>query len=225
MANDYDKPVIALESAFKFAAVDKVEPTDPVGLKQRALAALDPNAGLGPLEPMLGTWKGNGFNTIFRPLNLKSPQDKKTFPIPATGDNVLELNLTSESTTFTAINGEIPNRGTIQPDIELSGMVYLQQISDVTTLPNTGIHIEPGIWIVIPTAANATASVRVTRMASIPHGATVNAQGGTSSFAGPPKIPPVNITPSLLDPPTGGPGVALILITPPRGCAFAQATA
>jgi hypothetical protein len=45
---------------------------------------------LGPLTAFTGTFRGNGFNTIFRP-DQGSPTP---LPIPATGDNLLELNLT-----------------------------------------------------------------------------------------------------------------------------------
>ena len=74
---------------------------------------------LGLLGPLTGTWKGQGFNQIFRPQQ------------PATGsDNFLELNLTNETLEFTEIPGEIPNRGFAQGDISLFGMTYLQQVSD-----------------------------------------------------------------------------------------------
>jgi hypothetical protein len=78
-------------------------------------------------------------------------------------------------------------------------MIYLQQISDVTTSPATGIHIEPGIWVVIPRTTNPAEDVpTVCRMASIPHGTTVNAQGTTRIINGPPTIPVVGITPTFL---------------------------
>jgi hypothetical protein len=144
---------------------------------------------------MVGTWTGSGFNTIFRPLNPNSPNQ---LPIPVGGDNILELNLTSETTTFTAIQGAIPNRGFEQVDIALAGMIYLQQISDVTTLPATGIHVEPGIWVVIPSTTDPADGPTVTRMASIPHGTTINAQGTTTIINGPPNIPVISITPTVI---------------------------
>ena len=205
MPNEQDKPVISLGSDFKFGAVDPIQSPAP---QVKALGAVDPNAGLGLLEFLIGSWSGHGFNTIFRPLNGKSPIDKKTFPIPPTGDNVLELNLTSESITFTPIDGEIPNRGEVQADINLKGLTYLQQISDVTSGAPVGIHIEPGIWIVIPQATDPTAAATVTRMASIPHGTTINAQGTAfAALNGPPDIKPVSITPALVAPLPGQSGL------------------
>jgi len=145
---------------------------------------------------MVGSWAGSGFNTIFRPMNAKSPNQLPT-PVPGS-DNILELNLTSENTTFTAVNGIIPNRGFSQVDIALSGMIYLQQISDVTSGAATGIHVEPGIWVVIPSTTSPDEVQSVARMASIPHGTTINAQGTTTTFPHAPKIPAVSITPVIL---------------------------
>jgi hypothetical protein len=51
---------------------------------------------LGPLASLAGTWKGNGFNAIWRPDNPKSP------PFPQT-KRFLELNLTSETLDFHVI--------------------------------------------------------------------------------------------------------------------------
>jgi hypothetical protein len=143
---------------------------------------------------MVGSWSGNGFNTIFRPQSKVTPTPLPKKPDPATNpaDNVLELNLTSEHTTFTPIPGLIPNRGELddQGDINLTGMLYLQNISDITTSPPTGIHIEPGVWIVIPkTTDPLQPETTVTRMGSIPHGTTINAQGTTAMHDGPPIIP------------------------------------
>jgi|GEM_PF-7130457 len=134
MAMNSERPVIGLGSDFEFGAVDGIQGAarahlDLLAGRSDAAAAL-PTNDLGPLAPMVGSWKGGGFNTIFRPLNPASPN---TLPVPATGDNILELNLTSENTVFSAIGGAIPNRGMVQGDIALFGMTYLQQIKDVTS--------------------------------------------------------------------------------------------
>jgi hypothetical protein len=106
---------------------------------------------LGPLASFVGSWAGSGFNTIFRPDNPETPT-APTLPIPvATLDNILELNLTSESLTFSPSLGSVPNRGSnSQGDIHLNGVPYLQTISDVTTGPKIGIHVEPGLWMFVP---------------------------------------------------------------------------
>ena len=152
-----------------------------------AAAAIEPP--LGPLANFVGNWRGLGFNTIFRPSQ----------PAVSGTDNVLELNLTNESLAFSLSLGSIPNRGEVQPDIFLNGVPYLQTINDVTT-PNqsVGIHFEPGIWLNVPaTTAPAVPTASLVRMASIPHGATILAQGTSGSTAGAPTIPSVDITPFI----------------------------
>ena len=164
---------------------------------QALAAALTAEPPLGPLADFLfngGKWAGNGFNMIFRPSQ------------PATGsDNVLELNLTTETLEFSPSLGSIPNRGEVQDDIFLNGGPYLQKVSDVTTPGEvTGIHFEPGIWLSVPATTNpAVPTPSVTRMASIPHGTTIVAQGTSATAAGPPTIPPVDITPFFIGNPAG----------------------
>jgi hypothetical protein len=157
---------------------------------------------LGPLSAFTGNWTGKGFNTIFRPDSAATPT---VFNPPITGsDNVLELNLTEEILSFSASLGSIPNRGSgPQADIFLNGIPYLQTVSDVTTLPATGIHFEPGLWLAVPATTVPNAPFTVSRMASIPHGTTIVAQGvEVASVAGGPRIDPVDITPF----PGGNPG-------------------
>lgn len=158
---------------------------------------------LGPLVAFTGNWIGSGFNTIFRPNSAHTPT--KPFPIPPTGpaDNVLELNITSESLSFSPNLVTIPNRGSgTQADIFLNGVPYLQSINDVTSLPAQGIHFEPGIWLSVPpTTIPAVGVPSVARMASIPHGTTINAQGTFKSNVGKPTIHAIDITP--FDPVSG----------------------
>lgn len=161
---------------------------------------------LGFLEGKV--FKGRGFNTIFRPRSNK-PLDGE--PVPGNAqDNDLELNLTQETLTFSKNIGTVPNRGLFaQPDIALGGITYVQSVQDVTNsktgLPNgkpTDIHIEPGIWMSIPaTPQSAVNSPTLTRMASIPHGTTINASGvqpKLAGTAGPPTIGKVFITPFII---------------------------
>jgi hypothetical protein len=150
---------------------------------------------LGPLEAFKGTFLGHGFNTIFRPQNSATPTQ---LPIPQpTSDNILELNLTIESLSFSASIGAIPNRGEVEGDIFLNGVPYLQSISDVTDPEHTTpIHLEPGMWITVPpTTHPSETGPTLARMASIPHGTTINAQGTFFTVAGGPQINKVDITP------------------------------
>jgi hypothetical protein len=136
---------------------------------------------LGLLADLAGNWHGSGFNLVARP----DFEDQTNV--------FLELNLTSETTKFDPISSSIPNRGFGQPDIELFGLTYLQKISDATT--GGALHIEPGIWITQPATSDPPLSPPpggglVSRMANIPHGNSMLAQGVATTFNGPPTIDP-----------------------------------
>ena len=89
---------------------------------------------LGPLAAFTGAFRGSGFNAIFRPDSTETPTG---LPKPITGsDNVLELNLTLETLSFSPSLGSVPNRGTGQQgDIFLNGVPYLQTITRPRPLP------------------------------------------------------------------------------------------
>lgn len=139
--------------------------------------------GLGLLEGLKGSWAGTGFNAIWRPNRLTTGQDR-----------FLELNSTRETLEFDVLAGGIPNRGLWQPDITMGGPRYLQQILDVN-LPATsnGLHVEPGVWLNVPSTTDPPVSPSVVRMASIPHGTTILAQGlPARSQARRPSPPPTS---------------------------------
>ena len=97
--------------------------------------------------------------------------------------------------------GSVPNRGEVQPDIFLNGVPYLQAISDVTNpAAPIGIHLEPGLWMSVPPTSVPAEAATLVRMASIPHGTTICAQGTWQTIAGAPNIPAVSITPAGVPP-------------------------
>jgi hypothetical protein len=160
-----------------------------------------------PLDMLIGTWKGTGFNQIWRPAN-KNTNGPGTASPPQ--DRFLELNETLEQLVFKEVSKEVPNRGLFaQADINLHGIDYLQQIKDAhvkdpSTGKLSGIHFEPGMWLLVPpTDADPVVNVpTVARMASIPHGTTLVAQGTFTTIPGPPVIHATNILPF----PIGSPG-------------------
>jgi hypothetical protein len=180
-------------SGFTFAEVSSLTAPRPSGPPAPA--------GLGPLAAFTGTFRGSGFNTIFRPDSTATPTP---LPKPVSGsDNVLELNLTLETLSFSPSLGSVPNRGMVQGDVFLNGVPYLQSISDVTVPGEpVGIHVEPGLWMAVPATKDPAEGATVARMASIPHGTTVEAQGTSSTVAGKPTIPAVGITPFTTGSPT-----------------------
>ena len=193
MSDTNPRASIKLPSDFVFGQLrpDHTKPVPPT-----------PPPPLGPLSAFVGDWVGNGFNTIFRPDSTATPTPlpNPVPPPPPPRDNILELNLTSETLSFSPSLGSVPNRGTAaQPDAFLNGVPYLQSINDITIHgESVGIHVEPGIWIHVPSTTVPQLGETVTRMASIPHGTTIEAQGLVDpAKPGPPAIAAVDITPFL----------------------------
>ncbi|KAL0941505.1 uncharacterized protein CTRU02_204268 [Colletotrichum truncatum] len=161
-----------------------------------------------PLDVLVrfkGTFRGNGFNTIFRPNNTKKPTALKVQPTDGVKDNILQLNLTAEtmvfSDTFGKKDGLVPNRGVFnQEDIALDGLPYTQSITDVTENiqgPQPVIHFETGLWMRVPGSEEPALKPSFARMASIPHGTTINAQCFEPAITKPgaPVIKKIGITP------------------------------
>ena len=169
-----------LSADFVFQPLPPIEP---------AAAAVAPDAAggtpLGQLANLSGSWSGSGFNVIWRPHHPGQ-------------DHFLELNVTTEELTFSAIPGAIPNRGLLQNDITMHGLSYLQQIQDTNIVVNgapAGLHFEPGLWLNIPVTTAPKEVATIARLASIPHGTTILAQGTAKTTSGAPSIPKVSITP------------------------------
>jgi hypothetical protein len=189
------EPALSRQAHFKFDAV-------PDDTAFRARTSTTP--ALGPLAAFAGTFTGRGFNTIFRPNSTTTPTQLPAMPPEGPPDNVLELNLTTETLSFSAPLGLVPNRGSgAQSDAQLNGVPYLQTISDVT-IPSqpVGIHFEPGLWMAVPATTIPDEGLSVVRMASIPHGTTIEAQGTfTPPIAGKPQFETVDITPNFVNGP------------------------
>lgn len=181
-----------------------------IGRKQR-VPGTQP-APLGVLAKLSGSFNGTGLNTIFRPnsgpppLGTSFPDSVNPVPPTFPSDNVLELNLTTETITFTQPLSKVANRGFgSQADIFLNGVAYMQTVNDVANIENggrdgtpVGIHFETGMWLNIPSTDNTPVLAdSLVRMASIPHGTTINAQclAPISTAQGPPQISPVNLKP------------------------------
>jgi hypothetical protein len=160
-----------------------------------------PNPQLGPLTDLPGTWVGAGFNVIWLPVFQGQPNFR------------LKINATSEILTITRIGANIPNRGSVQPDLNFLGLHYLQRVSDALT--HGLLHIEPGLWLNLPpTPAGPNPNVGVVaRLATVPHGNALLAQGGASQILSP-KFPPEDTTPGP-PVPAQAPGMLSTAILPP----------
>lgn len=186
------EPVTQMPTKF---VVDEVPPAAP-GSDSETPEHPSAAPPLGKLAKFAhGNFTGRGFNSIFRPH----------FPGTPTGlahdqpdsDNVLQLSPTIESLSFSKPIGSIPNRGAVQDDIFLNGVQYTQTVSDTSDPAKpVPIHVEPGLWVAVPATTEPAEGITYTRMASIPHGTTIEAQS-TAAFtvAGGPTIAPVDMTP------------------------------
>jgi hypothetical protein len=175
---------------------------------------------LGPLASLVGTWRGTGFNAIWRPDN---PQSEPFSEIK----RYLELNLTNDSFDFRTIPGVVPNRGLgPQQDLHLYGLHYLQRVSDADLPPfktaGEALHIEPGLFMNVPESEHVKEET-IVRLASIPHGVSLLMQGknpGTAPTKGAPKIPaifPIGNLPKFSPVSTEGHGIQPVEIPPPAG--------
>ncbi len=183
-------PPPAVSAAPTQAAAAAPVPAKPAAPPAAAFvqpAPIQAAASLGPLSALLGKWTGQGFNVIWRPHNGGG------------SDRFLQINRTIEDFEFIEIPGDIPNRGLLQGDISMKGLRYLQQIQDAALIEgkHAGLHIETGIWATVPATTNPTEAETVVRMASIPHGTTILAQGIAPVLDEAPPIAPVSIVPFL----------------------------
>jgi hypothetical protein len=191
------EPVLERARGFRWGQVPSV------GRGDRAAEAVQFDPDLGAIAGFTGTFKGAGFNTIFRPQDFAATPTPLPNPAHGPDDNILELNLTEETLSFSPALGSIPNRGMVQGDLFLNGIPYLQAINDVSDPDQpVGIHLEPGVWLSVPPTTAPTEGATLVRMASIPHGTTIEAQGTSSTVAGAPVFESVDITPF----PVGNPG-------------------
>jgi hypothetical protein len=192
--------IMELAAGFSFQPIPPIEDPETTAAPAADEAAAVSEPAADRLGPLVGRWTGEGFNVIWRP-----------HPPPhhgqLDGDHVLELNRTTEQLDFERIPGTIPNRGLLQRNINLHGLTYLQQIFDAHPpgAPGNpkGQHLEPGLWVIVPQTDDPHEPQTVARLASIPHGTTILAQGTAQGpDPGGPHIPAVSIRPF----PIGQPG-------------------
>ncbi len=159
---------MAIETAFSFAHEVHQPESLAAAAKPDLLGLLRGLPGGRPGAKAQRKWRGKGFNMLFRPNLIGAANNPKDF--------FLQLNFTDETLEFTEVTGTgIANRGLLQPDIILGAVAYTQAIND--SFDNSGQHFEAGVWANIPATTNPLEQATVTRMASIPHGTTVNLQG------------------------------------------------
>lgn len=196
MANEKNNPLASLSLA---GLKNIEEQSNEAGLRRAAppVRGFTPNEpappelSLGFLQSLPGTWVGPGFNII----EIPNMNQAKPGPPPPDKFKII-LNNTSETLTFSAIDGGIINRGNAQGDIEYLGLHYLQQVIDVN-LPagKNGIHLETGLFLNLPGGTDPAVEPSIARLGSIPHGDSLLAQGRAFKVEGGPRFEVADPTP------------------------------
>lgn len=165
--------------------MDSIENTAPTHEIRAATAHTETGDRLGPLRDLPGFWEGSGFSLTARP-NFSGGSPNGFF---------LQLNMIRETMEFTAIGSPVVNRGSLQRDIALYGVTYLQRVTDSAT--GSALHIEPGMFLNIPATDVPPAEAAVARLCTIPHGNSVCAVGVSieEMLEGTPSVPPSNTVP------------------------------
>lgn len=204
---------LSVPKTFKIREVDgltsrrpNVEPdmSNDLGFSTMMSMSYDEASNLVPgelniLAKLNGSFHGAGLNMIFRPSfgNIRR-------------NNVLEYNVTEEVTQYLEDIGDVPNRGLgRQQDVIVKAVPYTQMIKDLLN-PETGqadrkdpisIHFETGMFLRTPPTDVRPEVPRgtISRLASIPHGTTINCQGFEPDMKNPtpgkPDIKPISILP------------------------------
>jgi hypothetical protein len=189
MATTPDNPLDLLNLSGLEKLEKKIRTPEQKGLE--AFVAEPPSPTLGDISTLPGTWVGTGFNLI----EVPNMNQAKPGPPPADKFRVI-LNSTSETLVFSAIAGDIINRGNAQGDISFLGLHYLQQVSDVN-LPvgNNGIHLETGLFLNVVKSDDPLEGPSIARLGSIPHGDSILAQGRSFTVPGGPQFEVADPTP------------------------------
>jgi len=140
-------------------------------------------------------WSGKGFNIVELPnRNMMTPPSNPKFQV--------KLNAYREQLTFTRFAGDAPapNRGNIQPDIDIRAIQYFQSIEDES---GGGIHAETGMWLLVPDPQlkGPPGEPMVARLGVVPHGDALLCQGFRIAHLSekPPIFEVADTTPFTLD--------------------------
>src|SRR5450759_977637 len=90
------EPALERTRGFRWGQVPSVR---SLGL---AAEAAQPEPDLGAIASFTGTFKGTGFNTIFRPQDFAVTPTPLPNPTHGPDDNILKLNLTEETLSFSS---------------------------------------------------------------------------------------------------------------------------
>jgi hypothetical protein len=211
--DDHEPPRVGggLENHTKELAMAKSAEADSTATRPlfKTISAAEAEVELGPLAPLVGTWQGSGgWNLIAVP----APPAANCRPA-----FTLLVAQIIDTITFKPILALVPNRGGLVGVMQIPGLYYEQTVYQQTD-PTQLMHIENGMWLLMPqpqppmpgTGKPPVSWVpQVARMSTIPHGNSLVAVGEvTESDRGPdmptnsarPDIGQVNFLPGYTDP-------------------------
>lgn len=151
---------------------------------------------LGPLAPLIGTWKGSGgWNLIAVPAP-PAPNCHPSF--------TLLVEQIIDTITFKPILALVPNRGGLIGIMKIPGLYYEQTVYQQTN-PTQLMHIENGMWLLMPLPQPLMSGThppkdwvpQVARMSTIPHGNSLVAVGDVTQGNGGPAIPKNSAVPDV----------------------------
>ena len=139
---------------------------------------------LGPLAPLVGTWQGSGGWNI---IAVPAPGGVEAF--------TLLVEPIIDTIIFKPILALVPNRGGNVGLMKIPG-VYYEQTVYLQTAPTQLMHIENGMWLLLPLPQPPLAGSakprgwvpQIARMSTIPHGNSLVAVGGVAEGDGGPTI-------------------------------------
>lgn len=130
----------------------------------------------GPLTDLIGTWVGRkGWNLVAVP-NQK-------------GGFLLLVQPYTETLTITPLSTPTPNRGT---HIVQQVPTLLYSLSIHSNVDGSLLHAENGTWLLLQECPD---EFSIARQASVPHGDSLLALGGSSVTPGAPVIPDISTLP------------------------------
>ncbi|MCF0074701.1 heme-binding protein [Dyadobacter sp. CY261] len=139
-------------------------------------ASTETNSMFGPLTDLIGTWVGNkGWNLVAVP-NQK-------------GGFLLLVQPYTETLTITPLSTPTPNRGTHVVQ-QVPTLLYSLRIH--SNVDGSLLHAENGTWLLLNDCPD---EFSIARQASVPHGDSLLALGGSAVNSGAPNIPEISTLP------------------------------